>query len=88
MYSYKMNFAIPFQVNARNANMLSHKLSNLDSHIFISKEGCYRKCNAKSELGLLSLNIGEADHILLQINGQNCISDASAIQKIFNILPS
>jgi|GEM_PF-2633118 len=88
MYSYKMNFNMPFQINKRYATLLSDELSNLDSHIFISKDGCYRKCNAKSELGLLSLNIEKFDHVSLHINGQNCMSDASSIKKIFNILPS
>ncbi len=88
MYSYKMNFTMPFQINPRIATVLSDKLSALDSHIFISKEGCYRKCNAKSELGLLSLNISKSDQVLLNIKGKNCVSDASAVQKIFYVLPS
>ncbi|NCC86874.1 MAG: HPr family phosphocarrier protein [Clostridia bacterium] len=88
MYSYKMNFNIPFQINKRYATILSDRLSNLDSHILISKDGCYRKCNAKSELGLLSLNIDKFDLISLHIDGESCISDANNIRKIFNILPS
>lgn len=86
MYSYKMNFNIPFQINKRYATFLSDRLSRLDSNILISKDGCYRKCNAKSELGLLSLNIDKSDLISLHIDGESCTSDVSDIRKIFNIL--
>ena len=88
MDSFKINFNVPFEINKKQATILSEEFSSLDSQIYISKDDCYRKCNAKSSLGLLSLNIDKLDNVSIQVNGQNCIADATKIQNYFNLPPS
>lgn len=84
MDSYKLEFNVPFDINKKQATILSKELAKLNSEIYISKDSCYRKCNAKSELGILSLNIEKSDNISIQLDGNNCIADANAVQHFFN----
>lgn len=84
MEIFDFNVKSPFDIKTAKAKLLSDKVSLLNSDVYISKDDSCRKCNAKSSIGLMSLNIERNDNLSIHINGQNCLLDANAIKSLFD----
>lgn len=78
--TYKLTFNMPFSLQNRQAETLCRELAKIESSILVSKDGCSRICNAKSPAGIMSLNISEADNVLLRIDGSD--SDVAAVKQV------
>lgn len=80
MNKYNFKVTIPYNITRYNANIISNKLSNFNSDIYISKDEDFRKYNAKSKLGLISLELRKNDMINVEAycskNDVNHIKDA------------
>lgn len=86
MNKYDFKVEIPYNLNRHTAKLLSKKLSNFNSEIYMSKEDDFRKYNAKSSLGLISLDLIKNDNVNVEIIGTS--QDYYSIKNVFEHLPS
>lgn len=77
MITKKMTIKIPTGLEARPVAVLVQVASRYDSSIYIECED--KKVNAKSIMGMMSLNVGNGDQIVVVTDGTD---EAAAAQEI------
>lgn len=81
LITYKMTSGI--NLNNRNAFDIINILRNFDGTVYIEKSSEQRQANAKSLLGLLSLNIMCGDNINLIAQGEFAKKMMDSIKIVF-----
>lgn len=77
--SVKMNFS----VSGKNASEIVFSVNSLDCFVYIEKNG--RCVNAKSILGLLSLNLQTGDEVKILVNGNNEEDEKADMPKVLKL---
>ncbi|MEG0980009.1 MAG: HPr family phosphocarrier protein [Oscillospiraceae bacterium] len=84
MENIEFECKVPYNIKKINADVLSHSLTPFASEIYLSTDKTYRKCNAKSSIGILSLGIEKEDNVIFELKGINCTNDAEKLKNILN----
>ena len=84
MESVKTSVQVPCSISGRYAHRFVYAIQSLSSSIFITHGG--RTVNAKSLLGVLSLQLKEKDVVDISCYGENENQIASDTQRVGEIL--
>ncbi|MBQ4289214.1 MAG: HPr family phosphocarrier protein [Clostridia bacterium] len=76
----ELTINIPGGLKSKGAAMMTHVAGHFESQILIESE--YKKINAKSIMGVLSLQVPEGDTINIVANGKDEKEAIAALEKL------
>lgn len=74
-------FNNPLGMHLRPASRLVKAVMGFASQVTISNQG--RSCNAKSIIGLMTLEAMPGDALLIEVDGEDAIATLAAIEALF-----